>query len=66
MHKTASEMRERRKVEAVEEKKRVDALKSKDGEAYLANLYEARSKILQRMTQRAKQKEELQKIHFFL
>jgi hypothetical protein len=50
MHKTASEMREKRKGEALEEKKRVDALKTKDGEGYLANLYEARRKILERMS----------------
>jgi hypothetical protein len=40
MHKTASEMREKRKLEQSDEKARVNNLKTKDSDNYLANLYE--------------------------
>ena len=49
MHKTAQEMRERRKIIQAEEKKRTEELKTKDKDTYLANLYERRRLILEKM-----------------
>ena len=40
MHKTAQKLRDQRKKDQEIEKKRVEDLKSRDKEAYLANLYE--------------------------
>jgi anti-sigma28 factor (negative regulator of flagellin synthesis) len=40
MHKTAQEMRLKKKAEKQVEQERVAALKLKDPEAYLGNLYE--------------------------
>ena len=61
MHKTAQEMRERRKLIQAEEKKRTEELKTKDKDTYLANLYERRRFILEKMQKRAKQREEISK-----
>ena len=61
MHKTAQSMREQRKKAQELEKKRIEDLKNKDKQSYLANLYEERRKILERLQSRTKQKEELQK-----
>jgi len=44
-----------------EEKKRIDDLKTKDSESYLANLYERRRVILERMSDRSRQREEFSK-----
>ena len=61
MHKTAAELRTKRKEAAEKEKQRVDKLKSENSEAYLANLYESRRIILERMQQRAKKREDITK-----
>ena len=61
MHKTAADMRDKRKKDQVEEQKRVDGLKEKDSEAYLANLYERRRRVMEKMQLRTRQKEDLQK-----
>jgi len=49
MHKTASEMREKRKIVQAAEKLRIEELKSRDRDQYLANLYERRRLILEKM-----------------
>jgi hypothetical protein len=54
MHKTAADMRDKRKKDQVEEQKRVDGLKEKDSEAYLANLYERRRRVMEKMQLRTR------------
>ena len=61
MHKTAQKMRDQRKKEQESEKQRIEDLKSKDKEQYVANLYEQRRLLLERLQSRAKQKEEFAK-----
>lgn len=57
MHATAAALRLQRKEKAEAEKKRIDEMKNNDGEAYLGNLYESRRVVLERMQQRAYQRE---------
>ena len=52
MHKTAQEMRAKKKLEKEAEQARILALKNKDPEAYLGNLYEQRRLIIDRMQDR--------------
>ena len=54
MHKTAAEMREKRKQQQEADRKRTEELKSNDKDQYLANLYERRRLILEKMQKRAK------------
>ena len=49
MHKTAQEMREKRKQQQEHDKKRIEELKTQDKDQYLANLYERRRLILEKM-----------------
>lgn len=49
MHKTAQEARARKKIEQEEEAKRIEALKLKDPEAYLGNLYEKRRALMEKI-----------------
>ena len=61
MHKTAQEMREKRKTQQEKDKKHIEELKNQDKDQYLANLYERRRLILEKMGKRAKQREEISK-----
>ena len=54
MHKTASVLREKRKLKQEEEKKKIDELKNNNKELYLANLYDRRTVIIERMSERQK------------
>lgn len=61
MHKTAQEMRAKKKVEKETEQARILALKNKDPEAYLGNLYEQRRCIIDRIQDRQNKKLEISK-----
>ena len=61
MHKTASLLREKRKKQQDEERKRVDELKTTNKEQYLQTLYDRRQVILERLQERARQREEITK-----
>lgn len=61
MHKTASVLREKRKLKQEEEKKKINELLTNNKELYLANLYDRRQVIIERMSDRQKQKEEITK-----
>ena len=49
MHKTAQEMRNKKKLEKESEQARILALKTKDPDAYLGNLYEQRRCIIEKI-----------------
>ena len=61
MQKTATVMREERKKQMEEERKKIETLKSTDADAYLQGLYERRKEILSRMAEREKKREEMSK-----
>ena len=61
MHKTASVLREKRKLKQEEEKKKINELLTNNKEQYLANLYDRRQVIIERISDRQKQKEEITK-----
>lgn len=61
MHKTAQEIRAKKKIENEAEKLRIEDLKQKDSVAYLGNLYERRRIIIEKMNERARLKEEIGK-----
>ena len=54
-------MREKRKTQQEKDKKHIEELKNQDKDQYLANLYERRRLILEKMGKRAKQREEISK-----
>ncbi len=61
MHKTAQEIRAKKKAEKQVESDRIAALKQQDPEAYLGNLYEQRRIILEKMQDRVNKKLEVSK-----
>ncbi|CDW79283.1 actin-related protein 5 [Stylonychia lemnae] len=61
MQKTATLMREEKKAQMKVEREKIDILKQSDPDAYLKSLYEKRKEILDRMSDRARRKEEFSK-----
>jgi len=49
MHKTAQEISAKKKLEKQAEKDRINALKTENPDAYLANLYEKRRQIIEKL-----------------
>ena len=58
MQKTASTMREEKKQIMKQEREKIEGLKQLDPESYLKQLYGKRKEILDRMSERAKRKED--------
>jgi hypothetical protein len=61
MQKTATAMREERKFQLKLEREKIDEIKQSDPDAYLKQLYGKRKEILDRITERARRKEEFSK-----
>ena len=57
MQKTAAIIREEKKKQTEEERKRINDIKSSDPDNYLRNLYDKRKEILDRMTEKDRLKE---------
>ena len=61
MQKTASTMREEKKQIMKQEREKIEGLKQLDPDSYLKQLYGKRKEILDRMSERAKRKEDFSK-----
>lgn len=61
MQKTATMMREEKKAQMKIERDQIEKLKQLDPDNYLKSLYDKRKEILDRMSERARRKEEFSK-----